>query len=351
MTDEIRVLLLADTHLGFDLPRRPRVERRRRGDDFFRNYRRALEPALSGAVDLVVHGGDLLFRSKVWPGLVADAFEPLFAVADAGVPVFVVPGNHERSAIPYGLLARHPAVRIFDRPRGFRHTVERVGLVVELIGFPCVRDGIRDRFGKLLGQAMDGSTGADVRLLCLHQTVEGASVGPVGYTFRGGPDVIAGRQLPGGFAAVLAGHIHRAQLLERDLSGRRLAAPWVYPGSIERTSFAERDEPKGYYRLRCGGDRRVGGRLLGATFVELPARPQIEIAVELPAGDRDRQEAEIARQLARLDPDSVVRIRLEGPAGAGPPFSIGAARLRELAPPTMNVSLGRPRVGSRVDGP
>jgi DNA repair exonuclease SbcCD nuclease subunit len=31
----IKVLLLADTHLGFDLPSRPRSERRRRGPDFF----------------------------------------------------------------------------------------------------------------------------------------------------------------------------------------------------------------------------------------------------------------------------------------------------------------------------
>ena len=27
----LRILLLADTHLGFDEPRRPRVQRRRRG--------------------------------------------------------------------------------------------------------------------------------------------------------------------------------------------------------------------------------------------------------------------------------------------------------------------------------
>jgi hypothetical protein len=30
----IRVLLMADTHLGFDLPLRPRIKRRRRGPDF-----------------------------------------------------------------------------------------------------------------------------------------------------------------------------------------------------------------------------------------------------------------------------------------------------------------------------
>jgi hypothetical protein len=81
----IRVLLLADTHVGFDLPSRPRVAARRRGPDFLANFERALAPARSGTVDLVVHGGDLLFRSRVparlrgeplpdaWPALNAAA--------------------------------------------------------------------------------------------------------------------------------------------------------------------------------------------------------------------------------------------------------------------------------------
>lgn len=33
----LRVLLLADTHLGYDMPVRPRVARLRRGPDFFAN--------------------------------------------------------------------------------------------------------------------------------------------------------------------------------------------------------------------------------------------------------------------------------------------------------------------------
>jgi hypothetical protein len=41
----IPILLLADTHLGFDLPFRPRIKRRRRGPDFFANFERALMPA------------------------------------------------------------------------------------------------------------------------------------------------------------------------------------------------------------------------------------------------------------------------------------------------------------------
>ena len=62
MTGSIKILLLADTHIGFDSPLNPRITRRRRGDDFLRNFRIALEPALEGNVDLVVHGGDILYR-------------------------------------------------------------------------------------------------------------------------------------------------------------------------------------------------------------------------------------------------------------------------------------------------
>jgi len=56
----IRILFLADTHLGFDDPFRPRIQRRRRGSEFFANFKYALQPAVKGRVDYVVHGGDLL---------------------------------------------------------------------------------------------------------------------------------------------------------------------------------------------------------------------------------------------------------------------------------------------------
>ena len=47
-SDGLEFLFFADTHLGFDLPARPRIERRRRGPDFFANFERALAPALAG---------------------------------------------------------------------------------------------------------------------------------------------------------------------------------------------------------------------------------------------------------------------------------------------------------------
>jgi DNA repair protein SbcD/Mre11 len=327
-----RVLLLADTHLGFDSPSRPRGARCRRGPDFFANFERALTPARRGEVDLVVHGGDLLFRSRVPPGLVQASLAPLLAVAEQ-VPVCLVPGNHERSAIPYPLLARHPRLHVLDRPRTLR--LEALGLAVS--GWPYNPEMADGGFERQLERTGWRERPARLRLLCLHQLVEGSRAGWPEHVFRSGRDVIPGRALPPGFAAVLCGHVHRPQRLDRDLRGRPLATPVLYPGSVERTSFAERRERKGYllFELEPGD---TGGELRALRFVELPTRP-MEL-VELDDASPALLERHLASALAGLPPDAVVRVRL---AGSAPPFS--AARLRALAPASMTIEWawrGRP---------
>ena len=320
----VRVLLLADTHLGFDDPTRPRVDRRRRGPDFFAAFERALAPARDGRADLVVHGGDLLHRSRVPAGLVQRALAPLRAVADRGIPVFLVPGNHERSRIPAPLLARHEHLHVFDRPRTFACT--RGGLRIALSGFPCVR-----RIGEGALRGVLESTGwrrqeAEVRLLCMHQAVEGARVGVQDFEFRPGPEVIARREIPAGFAAVLSGHIHRAQVLRRSL-----AAPVLYPGSVERTSFAERAEVKGCLRLRF-----APGRLLDWELAPLPARPMVVLPIDARGHGEAALASRLRASLASCDPEAVVRIDVRGDAL---PACLRAARLREIAPRSMNVSV------------
>jgi DNA repair exonuclease SbcCD nuclease subunit len=340
---DIRVLLVADTHLGFDLPFRPRVERRRRGHDFFANFERALAPALRGDVDLVVHGGDLFYRSRVPPALVDMAMAPLVRVAEAGTPVYLVPGNHERSRIPLHLWTAHPNLHIFHRPTTFMYHGPKGSLA--LSGFPFARK-VRDRLGSLLDQTGYTQEVAVPRLLCLHQTIEGAQVGVTDYTFRRGVDIIRGRDVPPGFSAVLCGHIHRAQVLSHDLSGWPLAAPVIYPGSIERTSFAERDEEKGYYIVSVSPRAQGRAGQVDTKFVPLPTRPMISLVFEPGARTGSALEQQLEEQLAALDPDSVVRVQLSGQGAAAALRTLTAARLRQIAPPSMNVVLA----GSRTHG-
>lgn len=334
-SQSIRVLLVADTHLGFDLPFRPRIERRRRGHDFFANFKAALEPALRREVDIVVHGGDLLYRSKVPPALVEMAMDPLITVADRGVPVYLVPGNHERSRIPLQLWSNHKDINIFDKPRTFKCTLN--GITIALSGFPFARK-IRDSFRELVQQTGYKETPADVSLLCMHQTVEGAQVGTVNYTFRSGPDVIRGTDIPGDFRYIVCGHIHRAQVLTQDLSGRSLASLVVYPGSIERTSFAERNEDKGYMMLDINPN---GGAGQGAevSFVTLPTRPMVVLDLRQRDLSGQSLEQHLRRRVAELDREAVVSVRLDGSEDWIAKNGLSAKGLRELAPPSMNISL------------
>jgi exonuclease SbcD len=336
--DMIKLLFLADTHLGFDYTFRPRVQKKRRGEDFFANYHRALEPARRKEVDAVIHGGDLLFRSRVSAQLVDMAFAPLKEIADNGTKVFIVPGNHERSKIPFKILSLHPHIHIFDFPRTF--VLEKSGSMMALSGFPYCRDNVRAQFPRLLQETgWQKYKNCDGHVLCVHQCFEGAKVGPVNYTFRYKDDVIRLKDIPKEFTAVFAGHIHRNQVLTKDLNGRSLSTPVFYPGSIERTSFAEKDEDKGYFLFKFAPDKNSRLSIHSKDFVELPARPMVKIPISPQGMDENKFRAYINKSLKSLSPQSVVKLDIQGfvPERCLP--VLRASSLRAIAPKDMNISV------------
>jgi exonuclease SbcD len=332
--NELRILLLADSHLGFDLPAQQRVQRRRRGHDFVANYATALAPALRGEVDIVVHGGDVFDRPNVAVSVAHQALAPLVAIAARGVPVFVVPGNHERARIPHGHMLRHPNVHVFDRARTVAVSVR--GVRVALSGFPYERRDVRTRFGSLLAETQWRDTDAHVRLLCVHHCVEGATVGPADFTFTTNPDVIRIRDVPREFAALFSGHIHRHQVLTTDLRGAAVSVPVMYPGSIERTALAEKDETKGYMivRVRLGAASQVKWE-----FRELPARPMLVREISCDGWNDSVFEQRLRTLLQTLPPDAVLTMRVHGARAGEILRRMSAARRRALVPATMNVEI------------
>ena len=328
MAANVRILLVADSHLGFDLPVRPRVERRRRGHDFLANYARALEPALAGEVDVVIHAGDVFDRSSVVTSLAYQAFEPLRRIADRGIPVVVVPGNHERSRLPHLRFAQHPDVHIFGAPRTV--VIEARGVRIALSGFPYERRNVRTRFRELLEQTRWAEHAADIRLLCVHHCVEGATVGPADYTFTTADDVIRTRDVPPAFAAVLSGHIHRHQVLTTDLRGRTIASPVMYPGSIERTAFTEIGETKGFMILDVV--ENAGVPRVRWEFRELPARPMVRRELDAASISPAELASAVDAILMSAPDDAVLSIRLSGALSEAHWRAVSPSRIRALQP-------------------
>ena len=238
------------------------------------------------------------------------------------------------------MLAMHPGIHIFDRPRTYEVTLN--GLRVAFLGFPYAR-AVRFAFPRLLAMTDWTHASADVRLLCVHQCFEGATVGPVDYTFRFADDVIRHADVPALVDAVLSGHIHRHQLLRHDLQGHPLATPVFYPGSIERTSFAERGEPKGFLELALDPalPRRTDRYRLGSTFRRLPARPMLTETVQ--ADTPEHLSQSLQRIRASVPRDAILRLEVRGPVAGASAQLLSAANLRTMMGPAMNVEV---RLGS-----
>jgi len=278
-----------------------------------------------------VHAGDVFDRPSVPAPVAYRAFEPLCRIADGGTPVFVVPGNHERSRIPHERLAAHPRVHVFDRPRTFVADVR--GTRIALAGFPYVRRNVRTRFAEMLDDTEWTSHETDRRVLCIHHCVEGATVGPADFTFTTAADVIRTRDIPSGFSAVLSGHIHRHQVLTRALSGESLTAPVLYPGSIERTSTAEIDEPKGFMVVH------VGERDVRWEFRRLYARPMVHRTLDVDQMTAPALESSIRAIVADVPTDAVLSVRVTGELTDAHWQIISAAHVRTIAPGTMNLEI------------
>lgn len=329
----MRIVFLADTHLGFDYPVKPRIHRRRRGPDFFANFQQVLAYARETRPDLVLHGGDLFFRARVPQMIVDMVYDDLFEFAGEGIPLLIVPGNHERSILPASLFLNHPNIFIFDRPRTFHLEVE--GTKIFLSGFPCKRKNVREEFPVLLKEAgWEGVDGAG-KLLCLHQTIEGAKVGPSGFTFNKGQDVIRRSDLPKDAVGILSGHIHRPQILGNIDNKMNESPPVIYPGSTERTSFAEREEKKGFYDIEISANIGDGWRIQHLDYFELPARPMVDLFIERSVSV-DRLRDFISQRVEEMDPDSIVRLRCDAELDPRIKSQVTARLLREILPKTMN---------------
>ncbi len=325
----LRIVFFADTHLGVDYPIKPKIERRRRGDDFFNNYKEVLEYAKETKADLVLHGGDLFFRSKVPAPIVDKAYDILYDFAENDIPFVIVPGNHERSVLPSSILMNHKNILVFDEPKTM--FFKKQNAIIGITGFPNIRNGIRLQFNHIFKTAIEGNPQVDIKLLLMHQAIQESQI--EGFTFRYGVDVLPLEMLPADYHAILSGHIHRAQIFQYENTEKQI--PVIYPGSTERTSIVEMAEEKGFYEL-IFDESEDSWELIETIFHILPTRPMIRLDITKLTEDEKVLRNLLEAELSKLDQNSVVRLRCEIPETRK---LLRAELLRELTPKTMTLTL------------
>jgi DNA repair exonuclease SbcCD nuclease subunit len=295
----------ADTHLGYEITKRFQCHpqgRKRRADSIFKNFFTVVRYALENEVDLFIHSGDLFNKYYIPRETLDSLIQPIFDLAHAGIPVLIIPGNHERSQFPFDLFHGSPRIFVFDRPKSLSLTLD--GHAVGIAGFPFIRNNSKRTFLTALSETEYGGLRSDFNLLVTHQAFDNATVGPVNFTFRPGrSDTVLRRTIPLDFGYIAAGHIHRYQILSHPL---KPSVSFVYPGSTQRMSFAEMHEEKGF--IEC---ELLNGRI-ETRFLPLPAYDMEIVEINAVGRTGDECEIDIRNQFWRLRDDLFIRFNLTG---------------------------------------
>lgn len=318
----IRILHFSDAHVGVESYGRidPRTGVNSRLRDYQERLDEVVARAIQGDVDLVLFTGDA-YRGRDPNATHQRTFASrIHRISGAGVPVFLLVGNHDLPAAT----GRANAVDIFEtlevpnvhvgREPGL-HVVDTRHGPIQIYGLPWItqsrlfaredlrtlttaeiRQKIMDFCANSVLQAAEDLDPALPAVLAAHVQIQGVTYSS-GQSATVGQDVTLPRSAIANpaFDYVGLGHIHKHQVVtDRPLT--------LYAGSIERIDFGEEDEDKGFVLV----DVEKGSATY--EFVKVNARRFLTVRVN--ALDGDPTEATL-RELARHDlADAVVRVEV-----------------------------------------
>jgi exonuclease SbcD len=320
----MKILHLADLHLGVENYGRidPATGLHTRLLDYLACLDEAIAIGLDAGIDLVLIAGDIYKNRSPNPTHQREFAKRVHRLRSAGLPVFILTGNHDISPS----VGRAHSVEIFDalgvegvtiadRPR--LHVIPTASGPLQIIAVPWVtrhtlltRDDMRDasfteieyelrrRLVQFVEQKASELNPDIPAIVAFHGSVEGAQLGAE-RAITLGQDLVLPRSVLAqpGVAYVALGHIHKHQALYND-------PPMVYPGSLERVDFGEREEAKGCVIVELDGGQASW------SFHELKSRPFVSIEKDLrPLSDPF---GAVATLVGRQDlHEAVVRLELE----------------------------------------
>lgn len=317
-----KILHLADTHIGIENYGHPNPTTglHTRLEDYLHRLDDVLDHALEREpVDLVLIAGDIYKNRTPNPTHQREFARRIRRVSRAGVPVFILTGNHDAPASN----TRAHSVEIFDtleidnvtiasRMRCYEISTRGGPLQIiavpwlnrgallnkdEMIGLPlnAIAAEMVHRVANFIEGAVERLNPAIPTILAFHGTVSGATFGAERNVMLG-DDLEVPRSVlaVSGIDYIALGHIHKHQAIGE-------APPAVYPGSIERIDFGEEGEAKGFV-IATVEKGHASWR-----FVELRARPFVTVRVDV--RDHSDPAERIGRAIAKHHlQDAVVRV-------------------------------------------
>jgi len=265
----IRILHIADIHIGVENYGRldPTTGLHTRVLDFLRGLDEVLASAIQNEIGLVIFCGDAYKNRDPNSTLRREFDRRIKHLADAGIPIVMLAGNHDMpaaekraSAIDVFKTLQVPNVVVASREQVHQVTTRQGTVQVATIPYPLrSRLLAHDRFKDLSIAGLDNALrdiitaninalAAQVRarpelpaILAAHLTVAEAEQGSEQRVMVGMHDITVLKSVIANpaFDYVALGHIHKHQDVNYGAH-----PPVVYSGSLERLDFGEEGEAK-----------------------------------------------------------------------------------------------------------
>ena len=331
----MRILHFSDLHIGVENYGRvdPQTGLSTRLLDFLSTLDELVEYALSQQVDLVLLAGDAYKGRDPSQTQQREFAKRLARLSSAGVPVFLLVGNHD---LPLAL-GRATAIEIFptlqvanifvgDQPKTYTVTTRDGPLQIVAVPWPnrskllsreasrsLSMEQVRERIEETLTRGIETMVGAldpsIPAVLTGHVTINGATTGTERSMMLGQdhsllPSAVHKPQLD----YVALGHIHRHQVLRDN-------PMVVYSGSLQRVDFSEEGDTKGFCVIDLDPSAPPGQRMTDFRFQPVQARPFLTIEVAVHPGAADPTRTVVGAIKRRVVEDSIVRLKISLPAG------------------------------------
>jgi len=325
----IRLLHFADAHIDIANYGRhdPETGLPMRVMDFLHALDQIVDAAIEEKVDLVIFAGDAYKDRNPQPTFQRAWGKRMMRLSQAGIPTLLLVGNHDVSPALGRAHTLHefstldvPHIHVADGLKLWQE--EQLGLPVQIISVPWLsrsllvgrvdtvgrtieevyqqlEDLVSSRVTELIEQA-----DPDIPLiLTAHASVQGAKFGSERAVMLGHELVLSGGLVNHPKLDYVAlGHIHKPQAL----SDKGSHPPIIYPGSIERIDFGEKEDKRFVLAEVGKGDTHWEFRMLNTRrFIDPdPITPRTEHFME-----------DVLGQLPAAEDvkDAICRVRLSFP--------------------------------------
>ena len=325
----MKILHTADIHLGTNTFGRidPTTGLNTRLQDFRRSFEYMVQRGLAEHIDLFLFCGDAYRTADPTPTQQKVFAECLKPLADHGVPMVMVTGNHDHP-VSFG---KATSIDIFSHLSGEVHVYRRPTLEIietragplQLLAMPWpVRNMllfgkewhkksaadlctvIEEKYLTLITAKVEQLKPSIPTVLAGHFSVQGSLLSGSERTsvIAKEPQFTPAQLSPPPIDYVALGHIHQHQNCALD----EAATPVVYSGSIERVTFREQYDPKGFVLVNIEGQPRR----TTYEFVETPARRFVSLHVDARKSTNPTQTILDHIAQTRIE-EAIVRLRFQ----------------------------------------